>query len=226
MQKDIKLLIFDLDDTLYLEKSFVKSGFLSVAKYLEKNFRIEKKELFKVFLKLLEKQGRGKIFDNALKKYNLYDKKLVQELIQVYRTHKPNIKLYSGVTNLLKSLKKKYKLALLTDGLGYVQRNKVKALKIEKFFDLIIYTDDYGRNNFKPSIYPFKKVLKYFNITPGSSIYVGDDPYKDFVGAKKLGIKTIRVLKGRYEKIRARRNFGADYNVREIAEIKKLLKKY
>ena len=95
---------------------------------------------------------------------------------------------------------------------------------IENFFDLIIYTDDYGKGKSKPNLYSFKKVLKYFNVNSKKTIYVGDDPHKDFYGAKKLGIKTARVLQGRYKNIKAKRNFGADYEINEVTEIKKLLK--
>jgi len=227
MQKDlIKVIIFDLDDTLYLERTFVESGFKAVAEYIEKKFKSKKKDFFKVLIDILDKEGRGHIFDTALKKYDLYNKNLVDKLVEVYRSNKPNIKLYPGTKSLLSSLKRKYKLALITDGLGYVQRNKVKALEIEKFFDLIIYTDEEGKDKSKPNLYSFRKVLKHFNISLKEAIYIGDDPHKDFIGAKKLGIKTIRVLQGRYKDIRGEKEFEADYNISKLTEIKNLLKKY
>lgn len=225
MQKNlIKVIIFDLDDTLYKESTFVEGGFKAVAEYIEKEFKVKKKDFLKDLIKVLEKKGRGYIFDIALRKYNLYDKKLVNELIKIYRHHKPNVKPCPGAKELLNSLKKRYKLAVITDGLGYVQRNKVKALGIENFFDIIIYTDDYGKRKSKPSLYSFKKVLKYFNVNSKKVIYIGDDPHKDFYGAKRLGIKTARVLQGKYKNIKAKRNFGADYKINKITEIKKLLK--
>jgi putative hydrolase of the HAD superfamily len=225
MQKNlIKVIIFDLDDTLYEDRTFVKSGFEAVSKYVKKNFGINKKGFFKVLLDIFKKEGRGHVFDIALQKNNLYNKKLVDKLVKVYRSHKPNIKLYPGVKKLLKSLKKRYKLALITDGLGYVQRNKVKALNIEKYFNLIIYTDDRGQKKSKPHPYSFKKVLNHFEIKPKEAICIGDDPHKDFIGAKKLGIKTVRVLQGRYKNIQVKRKFEADYNVSKITKIKSLLK--
>jgi len=222
----IKVIIFDLDDTLYEERIFVESGFRAVSEYIQKRFRVDKEDFFKVVMNILEREGRGYIFDTALRKYNLYRKKLVDKLVRVYRSHKPGIKPYPGVKSLINSLKKKYKLGLITDGLGYVQRNKVKALGLERFFDFIIYTDDYSKRRSKPSSYSFKKALEYFNISPKEAIYIGDDPYKDFLGAKKLGIQTIRVLQGRYRNVKARRNFRADYNIGKLTEIKSLLRKF
>jgi len=225
MQKNlIKVIIFDLDDTLYEERTFVESGFKEVAGYIEGKFKIKKKEFFKILLNIFLKKRRRYIFGIALKKYNLYSKKLVDRMVNIYRYRKPRIKPHLGVINLLNSLKKKYHLALITDGLGYVQRNKVKALNIERFFDLIIYTDDYGKKKSKPDLYSFRKVLKHSNISPEEAIYIGDDPHKDFIGVKKLGIKTIRVLQGRYKDIKAKKDFEADYNVNKLTEIRRLLK--
>jgi len=225
MKKNIiKVIIFDLDDTLYPERSFVENGFKTVAEYVQKKFKVEKKKFFKVLIKDLEKEGRGHTFDTTLRKYNLYSKELIDRLIKVYRFHKTNIKLYPGVKNLLNSLKRKYKLALITDGLGYVQRNKIKILNLEDFFDFIICTDDYNKG--KPSSYSFKKVLEYFNISPKEAIYIGDDPYKDFLGPKKIGIKTARVLQGKYKDIKKKKEFEADHNISKLIEIKNLLKRY
>jgi len=226
MQKNlIKVIIFDLDDTLYPERDFVKSGFRKVAEYIEKKFKIKKKEFFKTLIDVLNEEERGHIFDTALKKYDLYNKNLVDKLVEVYRFHKPNIKLYPGTKNLLNSLKKKYKLALITDGLGYVQQNKVKALTVENLFDSIIYTDNCDKEKFKPNPYTFKKALAHFNLSSREAIYIGDDPHKDFIGAKKLGIRTVRVLQGRYKDIRKEKEFEADCNINKLGEIKNLLKK-
>ena len=57
-KKEIKIIIFDLDDTLYEERTFVESGFRAVAEYLEKHFKINKKELFEDLKNILRKEGR------------------------------------------------------------------------------------------------------------------------------------------------------------------------
>lgn len=223
-KKAIKIIIFDLDDTLYEEKAFVEKGFEAAADYLEEQFKINKKEFFEDLKNILREKGRGHIFDIALRKYNLYSKKNVDKLVRVYRFHRPKIKLYPGLKNLLKSLRKKYKLGIITDGMGNVQRIKVKTLGIENLFDLIIYTDDFNKKRPKPNPYSFKKVLEYFKVSPEEAIYIGDDPYKDFVGAKKVGIGTVRVLQGRFKNIKAEKNFQADYEIKKISELAKKFK--
>ena len=223
MKKSLKkVIIFDLDDTLYKEREFVEGGFKDVAKYMEERFNIKKADFYKLLLKVLEKQGRGHVFDSCLKEHNLYSKKIVDKLVKTYRLHKPNIKLYPSVKTLLSRFEKNYKLALITDGLKYVQQRKVKALGLEKLFDLIIYTDAFGKKKSKPSPYSFNKVLKYFNISRKQAVYIGDDPNKDFIGARKIGIKTIRILQGRFKDIKAEKGFEADYSIQGITNTKEI----
>ena len=51
MQKNlIKVIIFDLDDTLYEEKKFVQSGFLAVAGYIKEQFKVIKKNFSRLSL--------------------------------------------------------------------------------------------------------------------------------------------------------------------------------
>lgn len=221
----MKAIIFDLDDTLYPEHTFVESGFLKVSQYAARYYGVDQNKFFELLLKILKKKGRGHVFDDALRFNNAYEEQRVEKLLKVYRTHKPNINLYAGVGTLLKSLKKRYKLTLLTDGMGAVQRNKVKALNIERFFDLLLYSDDYGIEKAKPNTFVFQKVLDFFKISNKNIIHIGDDPAKDFIGARNIGIKSVRVLQGRYKDLIAEDGFGADFTVGNILEVDKLLMK-
>lgn len=222
----LKAVFFDLDDTLYAEEDFVRSGFKSVARYMEDSYGIDAEQFLRSLLKILKNDGRGKVFDVALTEYDLYKKSLVNKLVNIYRSHTPKIHLHSGVKNLLRQLKRKYKLALITDGLGSVQRKKIHCLNLESFFDLIICTDDLGKRKGKPHTHSFKRALNFFNINPQAVVYVGDDPNKDFVGAKKIGIKTIRVLQGRFKNIKSKKKFMADFNVLRTTDIIKCIRDF
>ena len=57
------VLIFDLDDTLYNEMSYVKSGFNAVAFHLSYLFKIRQESIFNKLLKVLKENGRGKVFN-------------------------------------------------------------------------------------------------------------------------------------------------------------------
>lgn len=223
MIKEIKIIAFDLDDTLYNEIDFVQSGFRVVAQYTAIKFGLDKNKIYSFLIKTLKLNGRGKIFNSMLKKYGIYDKKTITKLVSVYRSHKPEIKLDSNTRKTIKNLKDKYKLALITDGDKNVQRNKVHALKLNDLLDYIVYTDDYGPSGKKPNTISFKKVLKELGGKPEEMIYVGDNPEKDFIGAKKIGIKTIQIYRDKVGKNNFSEEFAANYSIKKIEDLLTLI---
>ena len=54
-------------------------------------------------------------------------------------------------------------------------------------------------------------------------IYVGDNPFKDFFNCNKVGIKTIRVMRGVYKKIRVSKLYDAKIKINNISELKKFI---
>jgi putative hydrolase of the HAD superfamily len=210
----IKAILFDLDDTLYEEKQFVKSGFKKVTKFINNKFNIDEKIFYKILTDVFNEGIRGNIFNIVLGRFNI--------------KHNPKIKLDKDVRSLLIKLRGIYSLGIITDGYYEVQKKKVQALKLEELFDSIIYTDRYGREFWKPNLFSYELALKDLQISPEETIYIGDNPYKDFIGAKKVGISTVRVLfKGReYSKVRLDKEYEADYEVEKLNEIMNLLKKF
>ena len=88
-------------------------------------------------------------------------------------------------------------------------------------FEKIIPTYQYGLSFSKPSVKCFKKILNYEKIKPYKMVYIGDNPYKDFINIKKLGIKTIRIKRGAYRNIVLDKNYEADYTVKNLDKISK-----
>ena len=218
------ILVFDLDDTLYDEIAFVYSGFNAVSKYLSLQFSLNEKKILISLKHDLKNHGRGKVFDNILQENNIYTKKLVKKCISVYRSHKPNIKITNQTEDVLKSLNL-YNKYIVTDGNKIVQKNKIKALKIGHHFKKIYITHNYGIKNSKPSTYCFHKILDDEKILDKKKlVYIGDNPYKDFVNLKNEGFKTIRIINGHYKDIRLEKKFEAHYTIKELNDIQKILK--
>jgi putative hydrolase of the HAD superfamily len=86
-----------------------------------------------------------------------------------------------------------YQIGLVSDGYLDVQQRKWMALGLDYLFDAVVFSDSLGRENWKPSTAPFKLVLERLKIAPEHSIYIGDNPRKDFLGARQLGMYTIQV---------------------------------
>ncbi|MDR2623046.1 MAG: HAD-IA family hydrolase [Methanobrevibacter sp.] len=221
-------IIFDLDNTLYPEETYVESGFEEVSKFLSEKYDLNKEELFLKLKDIFKKKGRGFIFDILLKDLDIYSKKNLLTLVYVYRYHVPNIKLYDDVLDLINQLKKEnFKLGIITDGRSFVQKRKIEALEIAKYFNVIIYTDVLGEENWKPSTTPYKIALDLLDSKGDNTFYIGDDPYKDFLGAKKLGIKTIQIdrnLNLSYWAEKGYEEVRPDYKINNLNEILNIIK--
>lgn len=225
----IKVLLFDLDDTLYDEQHFVKSGFVKVAEFVEDKFKINKFFFYKILIDIFNDGSRGNIFNLALEKVNIiFDKNIIYSMVKIYRGHNPKIKLDKDIRSLLIELKAIYSLGIITDGYFEVQKKKVQALKLEELFDSIIYTDEYGKEYWKPNVFSYKIALGEFRVLPEEAIYIGDNPYKDFIGAKKTGIPTIRILQPdrEYSSVKLDKECEADYEIKELKEIINVLKAF
>ena len=218
------IIVFDLDEVLYDEKTYVISGFRTVSEFLEKDEAIPKKIIFE-YLKRRLKNCRERIFNDLLDNFRIYSQKNLKKCISVYRTHTPKIKLYSDAKDCLKRLKN-YPLYIVTDGNKIVQKNKIKALNLENHIKKTILTSNYGLRNSKPSTFCFQKICDMEKTSPTNLVYIGDDPHKDFVGLKREGFKTIRLFKGRFKNERLSKEFEADYKIKSLKEInEKFIKK-
>jgi putative hydrolase of the HAD superfamily len=205
------IIVFDLDDTLYDERDYVYGGLDAVASYLKMPGAKEE-------LRRLVTDAREQVFDRFLKAHNLYSKKLVRELVQIYRRHTPELALYPSAKRCLKRFEK-YPLYLVTDGNYLVQERKVQALKIEPYFKGIIYTSRYGAQKAKPSPYCFTKIARVEKVKPNQVVYVADNPYKDFVGIKPRGFHTVRVRAGRFSNIRLDAQHEAELQIESLDEL-------
>ncbi len=212
------ILVFDLDDTLYDEITFVQSGFKAVAGFLEQKFRVSASESYQFMLDDLAENGRGKIFNNILSKYNLENKGNIVKCLTIYRTHIPGITLSTDAEDCLTRFASSTKY-IVTDGNKVVQHNKIKALRLYSRVKKCYITHRYGVQHSKPSPYCFLKICELEKVSPANVVYIGDNPKKDFVNIKRLGFKTIRILKGEYKNLVVEEKFNADVSIKSLNEI-------
>ena len=178
----IEAIIFDLDDTLYPEKEYVKSGFKKIAEHFEMP-ELES-ELWQSF------ERGGKPIDDVFNARGII--KIKDEALHVYRYQKPNIRLFDGAEEMLKRLRKSYKTGIITDGRPEGQHAKIDALDLASKVDVIIITDELGGIEYrKPDLTAFILMQKKLGISFEKMVYVGDNPQKDFQGPKKLGMRSI-----------------------------------
>jgi len=221
----LQAIIFDLDDTLYPEIQFVYSGFNTVANWVETQFGLDSELVYREFIGIFKNGDKSKVFNVWLKKNNL-DLHLVKTFIKIYRAHQPAISLHSGMEDLLQTLCNDYLLGIVSDGYLDVQRKKIKSLEIEKYFMAITLSDKFGRKYWKPSIKPFEDVLDSLAVSSSKSVYVADNPKKDFYGPRQLGMKTIRLRMkdGVYKDLLPEsEKYAPGHTVNSISQLKDLL---
>lgn len=189
--RDIRAVVFDLDDTLYPEIEYVKSGFSAVSRRIKEDYG---RECFDLMLDLFNRD-RADVYNRTLDELNVsYDKSYVQRLIEIYRNHKPKLTLSAETRQALISLREGgYMLGIITDGRPHQQRAKIQALGLGGLVDSIIITDELGGEQFrKPCKKAFEIMCERFCIQPCQMVYVGDNPKKDFyIGSE--GVFTVRI---------------------------------
>lgn len=226
----ISTVIFDLDDTLYDEVDYCKSGLSAVAQCLWQSHHVLKvEEIFDAFWAEFNSGNRSKIFNNALKKLGISsDKKIIESLIEVYRLHQPNLSLPEDSRSALQNLSKKYTLALLTDGYLPAQQLKVSALGIEGYFKSIMYTESLGREFWKPSPVGFEKLCATLESPYERCVYVADNSKKDFIAPNSLGFgASIKIVRpNRIHRFRASTETArAAHTISSLAQLEGLLER-
>ena len=191
----MSVIVFDMDDTLYLERNFVISGFRSVSKYIDERTNLTGETLFEELVTDFENGIRSRNFDLLLSRHPELEQTLkVDDLVHHYRNHEPSINLMPEAAEMLRMLKSRgYTLGIISDGYLETQTRKIRSLGLQSIMDIIVLTDIWGRDFWKPHIRAFEKIENVHGSNGDSYIYVGDNPTKDFKPAKKRGWKAIRL---------------------------------
>lgn len=222
-----KVLLFDLDDTLFNEIEFHKSAIKNTSKLIAKKLNIESDTIYKK-LEYYIKSKLTHIYQLLFSELNhQWTDDFLNEIIKSHREHYPKIALSSNTLEILESLSKKYRLGLITDGYKKTQENKIAALKIKPWFEFIWINDENNVINWKPSQFSFIQANKYFDVDYFDMVYIGDNIAKDFKAPNELGMLSIHVtnIDGIYYNAKSKgKIFDAKYEISNIGELEKQLK--
>lgn len=222
----IKAIVFDLDDTLISEREYIRSGFKVVSEKIGKEYKLDINHVNELMHNLFNESSKN-VFNRVLDKLNIqYDLNYIKELINTYREHMPDIRLYDDAKEILEYLySADLKLGIITDGHKITQRNKLKVLDIEKNFECIVVTDELGREYWKPHRKSYDLVKETLGVEFNEMVYIGDNVSKDFVTANKLGINTILINRehGIYSSIYKEDEYNAKNEINNLNEILELL---
>ena len=99
-------------------------------------------------------------------------------------------RLIRDTSDMLRSLKKKYRLGLLTNFTHPPAVLKiVDALGLEPFFDVVLISGEMGYR--KPHPLVFRSLIDRLRVKKHQLLFVGDDPEPDIMGARKAGLQPV-----------------------------------
>ncbi len=221
----VESVIFDLDDTLYNEMTFVIGAFTEVAVFLAQRTGLEAKTLLDHLLMIERRDGRGQVFETLLASYSL-NPKWAKAMLATYRSAVPPLSFFADTTALLTSLSAAgIPTAVVTDGYGLVQANKAAGLHLDTHVDAIVYTDSLGHGGAKPGTAGFETALAMIGSEESTSAYVGNDVTKDFIGPRQLGMQSVLINRKTIGRVEDQPAFAhPDHIVPTLSDLPRVLK--
>ncbi|HZW64020.1 MAG TPA: HAD family hydrolase [Flavobacteriaceae bacterium] len=194
--RNIKVIGFDADDTLWVNETYFRDAEMAFAKLLAPYETANKidQELFKMEMKNLPLYGYGvkgfmlSMVEMALELSNhQVSSKTIQAILNIGKEmiNKP-VELLDGVEEVLKNLAKKYRLILATKGDLLDQERKLeKSGLIDYFHHIEVLSDKHEEN--------YSKLLNHLDIKPSEFLMVGNSLKSDILPLINIKSHAIHV---------------------------------
>ncbi len=194
--KNIKVIAFDADDTLWVNETYYREAeqkFMKLLSPYETKNKIDQ-ELFKTEMKNLHLYGYGiksfvlSMIESALELSNYrVDSKTIEKIIGIGKEmlEKP-LELLDDVELTLKTLQPKYKLILATKGDLLDQERKLKKSGLEKYFHHIEILSDKKTED-------YQSLLDRLEIKKSEFLMVGNSLKSDVLPLLEIGTQAIHV---------------------------------
>lgn len=192
-------LVFDLDDTLFDYKKAQRHALKNSLEYVGIKYDSEIQQAFSAYNDALWRMHeRGEItqerlavrrFEQLLShfKYQNIDAQHLQT-IYVERLSQAAF-LLGGAKEICEFLCKKFPLAIATNGMPFVQHNRLRKSGISGYFQHIFISEEVGAA--KPSRKFFEFALEKMGIkNPETALMIGDSLSSDITGGMQVGMHT------------------------------------
>jgi len=131
----------------------------------------------------------------ALEQFEIHDPALALSLAEEFPVRRrQHHRLYQDALPVLESIRGRFKLGLVTNGLSCLQREKIQGVRIAPYFEAIAISGDLGIGKPQPAI--FHAVLNPLGVRPDQALMVGNSIKADIGGAQAIGMKAILVDRG------------------------------
>lgn len=195
VNRRIEGIVFDLDETLICQKSWMRAKLASVVASLHgtiepaglANFRLEA-------LRIIDEGPWHQLIDVALTRSGLA-KNHAAELIDLWRAADPGaVVVHQDAIALMHAARaRNIAVALLSDNPAASQRQKIARLPEGAAFDAVVLTDTLSAP--KPAVKGFLAVAENLGLAPEGLLMVGDSPWRDALGALRAGYAGAVIVK-------------------------------
>ena len=193
----IKLLSFDLDDTLWPCKPTIVSAEQKLYDWMAQRVpeitRCFDIEALRTHRMAFSQQRQDLAHDmSALRIESLkslagemsLDSDWVQQAFEVFYQARQQITLYDDVAPVLDALQQQYRMTALTNGNASIEKTGVSH-----WFEFSVSAAEVGHQ--KPHPLFFETMLNKAGLAANEVLHIGDDPYRDIFGAFDAGIRSI-----------------------------------
>lgn len=222
----IKAVLFDLDNTLIdfmkMKRSCSEAALRAM---IEAGLKINEQRGIKKLFDMYEQYGmeNQSIFDKFIKEvHGKLDYDMLARAIVAYRKVKAgHLTPYpNAVKTLLKLKERGLKLGIVSDAPVKQAWLRLAELNLCDFFDVVVAKGP--RAKMKPHAMPFKKALRTLKLEPIEILFVGDNPERDILGAKKLGMRTVLA---KYGQVIHNPKAKADFEIDDISKLIEIVDK-
>ncbi len=189
MQPDQRAVLFDLDDTLYPQAQFLRSGFRAVAARVSRDWGYAPEATFNLLTAAYD-TDRGRELD-VLASHLALPAGATATLVDVIRAHQPDLQLPAAARAMLLSMRREWRVGVVTNGRPDIQARKITALALSPMVDAIVFAAEHGSGAGKPDPEPFLEASRALGVPPEHTVFVGDDVRCDIAGAAAVGMATI-----------------------------------
>ncbi len=226
---EIKAVLFDLDDTLVNSKKAEYDAICELKKMYSEFDKVKDDEFAQIWnnitLEIYEEYLKGKIsfeksrmkrmqglFGNYL--INISEAEAKNKFRDYRKIYEANWNLFNDAEEVLKNLKSKYKLVIISNGNGKQQRRKIEHTGLNKYFSNIVISSEVGCS--KPEKEIFDIACQMVDSEPKNCVMIGDKYKVDIEGSLNAGMQGIWVN-------REKENSSYEYQIKELKELKKYL---
>lgn len=233
---EVKVLIFDLDNTLINYGGVTKQAWQMTCKKVVEEFKLScdyetmANQILVVNDEIWtneDKRPKGNfsfydlrtyIVKKALYNLDITNQEVITYLVNYYDDYKKQaVYMFEDVPNTLKTLKERgYSITLLTNGDGVTQREKLKRFNMERYFDGIFIDGEQGVG--KPEYEAYNNILQAYNVKEQEACMIGDHYLWEVVAPINYGLKAIWVNRGELG-LKGNEEVKPNYTIHNIGEL-------